>query len=66
LILEEAEKLYNKLTTRLTNEVIAASIKASSLQSPDNNNNNNNQKLTYKIDNTYQTEETRYNQNRNL
>jgi hypothetical protein len=63
LILEEAEKLYNKLTTRLTNEVIAASIKASSLQSPDNN---NNQKLTYKIDNTYQTEETRYNQNRNL
>jgi hypothetical protein len=45
LILEEAEKLYNKLTTRLTNGVIAAaSIKASSLQSPGNN---NRQKITY-------------------
>jgi hypothetical protein len=33
LILEEAEKLYNQITTELANEVIAAaaSIKASSL-----------------------------------
>jgi hypothetical protein len=27
LILEEAEKLYNKLTTKLTNNVIAAAAK---------------------------------------
>jgi hypothetical protein len=63
LILEEAEKLYNTLTTRLTNDVIAAaaSIKASSLPSLDNN-----QKLTYKVDNTYHIDESRYNQNRKL
>jgi hypothetical protein len=28
LILEEAEKLYNKLTTKLTNDVIAAAAAA--------------------------------------
>jgi hypothetical protein len=52
LILEEAEKLYNKLITELTNRVIAAAaatIKVSSLPSPGNNNH----KLTHKIDNTY-------------
>jgi hypothetical protein len=42
LILEEAEKLYNKLTTELTNGVIAgtaAAIRASSLPSYNNNRN---------------------------
>jgi hypothetical protein len=65
LILEEAEKIYNQLITELTNRVMvtaAADIRASSLPSQGNSN----QKLTYKIDNTYQTEESRYNQNRNL
>jgi hypothetical protein len=64
LILEEYEKLYNKLTTELTNSVkaaIAAVIRESSLPTG-----NNNQKLTYKIDNAYQTDKSRYNQNRNL
>jgi hypothetical protein len=39
LILEETEKLYNKLTTELTNRVIAAAaaIRTSSLPSPNNN-----------------------------
>src|SRR5215203_2230287 len=40
LILEEAEKLYNKLRTEMTNRIMAAdatSIRASSLPSPDNN-----------------------------
>jgi hypothetical protein len=54
LILEEAEKLYNKLTPELTNRVIAASVAAairvSSLPSAGNT---NNQKLTHKNDNTY-------------
>jgi hypothetical protein len=61
LILEEAEKLYNKLMTELTSSVIAASpaMSISSLPQPDNN--NNRQKLTHKNDNIYQTEESRYN-----
>jgi hypothetical protein len=66
LILEESEKLYNKLTTELTNKVMTATIKdirTSSLPSPGNN---NSLKPTHKNDNTYQTEESRYNQNRNL
>jgi hypothetical protein len=60
LILEEAEKLYNKLMTELTNRVMvaAASIRASSLPSLDNMH-----KLTHKKNNTYQTEELRYNNN---
>src|SRR5918994_6015149 len=61
LILEEAEKLYNKLTTELTNRVMAsaaAAISASSLPPLDNM-----QKLTHKENNTYQTEELRYNNN---
>jgi hypothetical protein len=46
LILEEAEKLYNELTTKLTNSVIAAAadIRASSLPLPSLGNNGN-QKL---------------------
>jgi hypothetical protein len=65
LILKESKKLYNKLTTKLTNRVMAravVAIRASSLPVPSNNK----QKLNHKIDNTYQTEESRYNQNRNL
>ena len=60
LILEEAEKLYNMLMTELTNRVIAtaAAMRASLLASPADN---NDRKLTYKIDNTYQTEESKYN-----
>ena len=61
LILEEAEKLYNKLMTELTNRVMAsaaAAISASSLPPLDNM-----QKLTHKENNTYQTEELRYNNN---
>jgi hypothetical protein len=63
LIVEEAEKLYNQLTTELTNRIIAAaaSIRASSL--PSSSANTNKQKLTHKNDNTYQTEEFRYNNN---
>jgi hypothetical protein len=47
--LEEAEKLYNKLTTKLTNEVIAATaaIKTISLPLPSSNNMQN---LTHKND----------------
>ena len=43
LILEEAEKLYNKLTTELTNWSIAATatIRESSLPLPTHNNNRN-------------------------
>jgi len=66
LILEEAEKLYIKLTTEFTNKVMvaAADIRASSLPVRGNN---NKQKLSHKIDNTYQIEESRYdNQNRNF
>jgi hypothetical protein len=64
LILEEAEKLYIKLITEFTNKVMsaAADIRASSLPVPGNNN----KQKSHKIDNTYQTEESRYNQNRNL
>jgi hypothetical protein len=54
MILEEAEKLYNELTTKLTNEVMtaAAAIKASSLPLPITNNRKNE---------TYKIEEPRYN-----
>jgi hypothetical protein len=56
LILEEAGKIYNQLMTELTNRVMAGAavaIRASSLPVPGNN---NKQKLSHKIDNTYQTE----------
>jgi hypothetical protein len=66
LIVEEAEKLCNKLITEFINRSIAAAadIRVSSLPVPGNN---NNKQKSHKIDNTYQTEESRYNnQNRNL
>jgi hypothetical protein len=49
VILEEAEKLYNELTTKLTNTVIAAavSIRESSLSTLLSANDNR-QKLTHK------------------
>jgi hypothetical protein len=53
LVLEESEKLYNDITTELTNGVIAATaaaIRASSL--PSIGNNNNKQKLPHNNDNT--------------
>jgi hypothetical protein len=63
VILEEAGKLYNDLTTKLTNDVMAAAaaIRASSLPSPLSSSNKS-QKLNYEND-TYQTEETRCNNN---
>jgi hypothetical protein len=57
LILEESEKLYNKLTTKLTNDIMAAAAAMSASSLPPAN---NRQKLTHKND-TYQTEEPRYN-----
>jgi hypothetical protein len=55
LILEEAEKIYNKFTTKLTNKVIAAAATSrTSLPSLGNNNQN----LTHKDD---EIEEPRYN-----
>jgi hypothetical protein len=60
LILEEAEKLYNDLTTKLTNDVMAATAAMKiipSLALPLSPSNNNSQKLNYENDNTYQTEE---------
>jgi hypothetical protein len=63
LILEEAEKLYNDLTTKLTNEIIAAATAAmktiSSLPLPSAN---DSRKLIYK-NNIYKIEEARYNNN---
>ncbi len=52
LILEEAEKLYNKLITEFTNMAIvaAAAMTASSLSSPSIS---NKQKIIHKSDNTY-------------
>jgi hypothetical protein len=49
VILEEDEKLYNNLTTKLTNDVIAAAtaIKETSLSLLSPSGNNNNQKLIY-------------------
>ena len=53
---------YNQLTTELTNRVMAGAavaIRASSLPVPGNN---NKQKLSHKIDNTYQTNDKYNNQ----
>ena len=60
VILEEAEKLYNDLTTKLTNDVMAAAaaIRVSSL--PLSLPSNNMQNLTHKND---EIEEPRYNNN---
>jgi hypothetical protein len=60
LILEESEKLYNKLTTELTNRVMAAAAAATASSLPLSDNNNS-QKPTDKNDNTYQTEGSIYN-----
>jgi hypothetical protein len=60
LILEEAEKIYNRLATEVTNRVMAAAaaaIRGSLLPSA----NNNIQQLTHKND-MYQREESKYNQ----
>src|ERR687890_1879682 len=57
LILEEAGKLYTELTTKLTNEIIAAvaAMKAiRSLASQLRSSNNNSQNLDYENDNAYQ------------
>ena len=66
LILEEAEKFYNKLITELTNRVMAAKavgIRGPSLL-PSIGNNNNKQKLPHD-NNTYdEWEELRYNNNK--
>jgi hypothetical protein len=53
LILEEAEKIYNQIITELTNRVIAAAAAMGISSLPIDG---NMQKLTQKIDNTYQTE----------
>ena len=66
MILEEAGKLYTELTTKLTNEIIAAvaAMKAiQSLASQLRSSNNNSQNLDYENDNAYQTEEARCNNN---
>jgi hypothetical protein len=55
LILEEAEKLYNKLMTELTNRVIAATADATTIKASSLPTANNRQKLTHK-NNAYQTE----------
>jgi hypothetical protein len=57
LILEEAEKIYNDLSRKLTNSVIAAAaaIRASSL--PSSQAINNRYELTHKND-VYETEST--------
>jgi hypothetical protein len=61
LILEKSERLYNDFTTKLTNDVMAATAAAMkiipSLALPLSPSNNNSQKLNYENDNTYQTEE---------
>jgi hypothetical protein len=62
LILEDAEKLYNDLTIKLTNEIViaaTAAMKTLSLPLPLSSSNKN-QKLNYEND-TDQTEETRCN-----
>ena len=67
VILEESEKVYNKLTTKLTNDVIAAATaikKSSSLPLLPPSGNNSKQKLIYENDTYDETEQPRYNNNR--
>ena len=52
LILEEAEKLYNKLKPELTNSTIAEAADTRESSLPSLGNNTNKQKLSHKIDNT--------------
>jgi hypothetical protein len=58
VILEEAERLYNELITKLTNSVISAATAMRTLLPPPGN---NKQELTHNNDNEYQTVEDRYN-----
>jgi hypothetical protein len=55
LILEESEKLYSELTTKLTNSVIAAAAGATAIRTSSLPIANNRKKLTHK-NNVYQTE----------
>src|SRR5215216_117016 len=55
LILEEVEKLYNKLTTELTNRIMTAATDATAIRSSLLPTANNRQKLTHKND-RYETE----------
>jgi hypothetical protein len=60
LILEEAEKLYNELTTKLADSTIAAAVAIRVPSLPLSGNNNNKQKLPH--NNTYDERgELRYN-----
>jgi FMN phosphatase YigB (HAD superfamily) len=66
VILEESEEIYNKLTTKLTNEAMAAAAAirgSSSLPLLPPSCNNNKQKLIYENDRYDETEEPRYNNN---
>jgi len=55
LILEEVEKLYNNLTTELTNRIMTAATDATAIRSSLLPTANNRQKLTHKND-RYETE----------
>jgi hypothetical protein len=55
LILEESEKLYNKLTTEVTNRIMAAAADATTIRASSLPTANNRQKPTHKND-TYETE----------
>jgi hypothetical protein len=55
LILEETEKLYNQLTTEVTNRIMAAAADATAIRASSLPSANNRQKLTHKND-TYETE----------
>ena len=55
LIIEEVEKLYNGLTTELTNRIMAAAADATAMRASSLPTDNNSQKLTHNND-TYETE----------
>jgi hypothetical protein len=55
LIIEEAEKLYNKLRTEMTNRIMAAAADATAIRASSLPTANNREKLTHKND-TYETE----------
>jgi hypothetical protein len=59
-ILEEAEKLYNELTTKLADSTIAAAVAIRVPPLPSIGNNNNKQKLPHN-NNTYDEREELYN-----
>jgi hypothetical protein len=66
LILEESEKLYNKLTTELTNRIMAAAADATAIRASSLPTANNRQKLTHYNNAYYETEEPKYNNNQTL